>query len=163
VSKYPLKHQKFRKKVGKMLGSTLLQSTASSSGVMARPPARSGRSRFAVVRCVRDYSSIPKGKPWKPSYLERMTDELPFVQRIEEKLSDYCTTLEGEECCSCWEAYHELQDLEKNLDERKSRVFPTQALERRLWRYNRRDPSRHDKREAKPRPIRSSETGIGRK
>lgn len=27
-------------------------------------------------------------------------------------LADYCTTLEGDDCHSCWRAYFELKDLE---------------------------------------------------
>ena len=26
--------------------------------------------------------------------------------------TDYCTTIEGDECCSCWDAYFELNKLE---------------------------------------------------
>ncbi|KAM3278351.1 hypothetical protein ACQJBY_045917 [Aegilops geniculata] len=30
-------------------------------------------------------------------------------------IADYCTTLEGDECCSCWDAYFELNKLEEEL------------------------------------------------
>lgn len=29
--------------------------------------------------------------------------------------TDYCTTIEGDECCSCWDAYFELNKLEQEL------------------------------------------------
>ncbi|EMS46431.1 hypothetical protein TRIUR3_01279 [Triticum urartu] len=30
-------------------------------------------------------------------------------------IADYCTTLEGDDCCSCWDAYFELNKLEQEL------------------------------------------------
>ncbi|KAJ1701664.1 hypothetical protein LUZ63_001443 [Rhynchospora breviuscula] len=102
-----------------MLGSTLLRSPTSSSGVLAGSSLaggnRSAWKRSMVVRSERDYSPIPKVKAplGRPTLLEQTRDLLPFVDQIKDKLSDYCTTVDGDECCSCWDAYFEMQDLKK--------------------------------------------------
>ncbi|KAJ4744792.1 maternal effect embryo arrest 14 [Rhynchospora pubera] len=102
-----------------MLGSTLLRSPTSSSGVLAGSSVAGGNrhawKRSIVVRSERNYQSIPKVKVplGRPTLLEQTRDLLPFVDQIKDKLSDYCTTVDGDECCSCWDAYFEMQDLEK--------------------------------------------------
>jgi hypothetical protein len=36
-----------------------------------------------------------------------------LIEKSEKELLDYCSTIEGEESYSCWQAYFELKDLEK--------------------------------------------------
>ncbi|KAL5683933.1 hypothetical protein ACJX0J_010318, partial [Zea mays] len=37
---------------------------------------------------------------------------LSIVSEAQSICSDYCMTVEGDECCSCWDAYFELNKLE---------------------------------------------------
>ncbi|EYU37726.1 hypothetical protein MIMGU_mgv1a014308mg [Erythranthe guttata] len=37
----------------------------------------------------------------------------PLIQKSENQIADYCVTLDGDDSYSCWEAYFELKDLEK--------------------------------------------------
>ncbi|KAJ3706062.1 hypothetical protein LUZ61_009767 [Rhynchospora tenuis] len=102
-----------------MLRLTLLPSPTSSSGVLAGSSVaggnRSAWKRSIVVRSERNYSPLPKVKAplGRPTLLEQTRDLLPLVDQIKDKLSEYCTTVDGEECCSCWDAYFEMQDLKK--------------------------------------------------
>uniref|UniRef100_A0ACD5WBK2 Uncharacterized protein n=1 Tax=Avena sativa TaxID=4498 RepID=A0ACD5WBK2_AVESA len=74
--------------------------------------------RSVVVRALRDYGSIPKRETFSSSRSildEFFKQEKPLVQRTKDQITDYCTTLEGDECCSCWDAYFELNKLEQEL------------------------------------------------
>ncbi|RZR83036.1 hypothetical protein BHM03_00009585 [Ensete ventricosum] len=77
----------------------------------SRPSTLAPRS-IIVCDAQRSYGSIPKLKPFSRSRFERWLKDPPFLQQIENEISDYCTTLEGDDCCSCWRAYFELKDLE---------------------------------------------------
>lgn len=71
-----------------------------------------------VVGCSSSSSSgscnyIPKSKPFNSSFLDRALKDPPLIQKTENWIADYCTTLEGDECYSCWRAYFELKELEE--------------------------------------------------
>ncbi|GKA54361.1 CCG-binding protein 1 [Tanacetum coccineum] len=42
-----------------------------------------------------------------------MVKDPPLIQKSENDIADYCSTLEGDRSYSCWRAYFELKDLEK--------------------------------------------------
>ncbi|CAA7058588.1 unnamed protein product [Microthlaspi erraticum] len=71
-------------------------------------PARS----FPVVRCssTRD---VPKLELFSRGKFDRILQDPPLIQKAESELSDYCSTLEGDDSYSCWRAYFELKDLER--------------------------------------------------
>ncbi|CAN6281234.1 unnamed protein product [Urochloa humidicola] len=84
----------------------------------ASPVARRRSAAAVAVRAVRNYDSIPKGEPFSSSRSildEFLRQEKPLVQRTKDQITDYCTTVEGDECCSCWDAYFELNKLEQEL------------------------------------------------
>nr|GEU36892.1 CCG-binding protein 1 [Tanacetum cinerariifolium] len=58
-------------------------------------------------------SYIPKLEPFSRSKLDRMVKDPPLIQKSENDIADYCSTLEGDRSYSCWRAYFELKDLEK--------------------------------------------------
>ncbi|XP_050231783.1 CCG-binding protein 1 [Mercurialis annua] len=61
----------------------------------------------------RSSSYIPKLQPFSRTKLERAVKSPPLIQKCENELSDYCSTLEGDDSYSCWRAYFELKDLER--------------------------------------------------
>ncbi|KAL4555726.1 hypothetical protein LXL04_038354 [Taraxacum kok-saghyz] len=61
----------------------------------------------------RNDAYIPKLQPFSRSKLERVMKDPPLIQKSENDLADYCSTLEGDPSYSCWRAYFELKDLEK--------------------------------------------------
>lgn len=71
-----------------MLGSTLLRSPASSSGVLLRGH-RSDQKRPIVVRCERNYPPFPKVlRPLgRPTLLDTFVDMLPLVEKTKYKLT----------------------------------------------------------------------------
>ncbi|KAL8143560.1 hypothetical protein V2J09_016592 [Rumex salicifolius] len=87
----------------------------------------SSKSRI-VVSCSRSHSNIPKLKPFSRNLLDRALEETPLIQKTVNEISDYCTTLEGDACYSCWRAYFELKELEK--------VAPKEDLERTIVESN---------------------------
>ncbi|KAL5210330.1 hypothetical protein ABZP36_005953 [Zizania latifolia] len=92
--------------------------TAAASSVSRASAAGRRASASLAVRAVRNYDSIPKREPFSSSRSildEFLTQEKPLVQRTKDQITDYCTTLEGDECCSCWDAYFELNKLEQEL------------------------------------------------
>lgn len=76
-----------------MLGSTLLRSPASSSGVMVGPSmgrgGRSERNRPIVIRSQRDYPPFPKPlRPMgRPTLYDDFIDHLPLVDKTKAKLT----------------------------------------------------------------------------
>ncbi|KAF2305841.1 hypothetical protein GH714_008320 [Hevea brasiliensis] len=56
---------------------------------------------------------IPKLEPFSRTRLERAIKEPPLIEKSENELADYCSTLEGDDSYSCWKAYFELKDLER--------------------------------------------------
>ncbi|EER90829.1 hypothetical protein BDA96_01G081200 [Sorghum bicolor] len=110
-----------------MLSSTTLRSLVPAAVASPSPahvtacssPAVGRRVPAAVVvRAVRNYDSIPKREPFSSSRSildEFLRQDKPLVQRTKDQITDYCTTTEGDECCSCWDAYFELNKLEQEL------------------------------------------------
>ncbi|KAL5788434.1 hypothetical protein ACOSP7_005383 [Xanthoceras sorbifolium] len=76
-------------------------------------------TRFASVVCSSSSSSrnnnayIPKLEPFSRTKFERVVKDLPLIEKSENDLADYCSTLEGDDSYSCWRAYFELKDLER--------------------------------------------------
>ncbi|XP_042005583.1 CCG-binding protein 1-like [Salvia splendens] len=56
---------------------------------------------------------IPKLEPFTRNKIDRAVREPPLIEKAENQIADYCVTLEGDESYSCWQAYFELKDLEK--------------------------------------------------
>ncbi|CAI8618366.1 unnamed protein product [Vicia faba] len=71
------------------------------------------RNRTIICSSSRNQSYIPKLEPFSRSKIDRVAKNLPLIEKSEKDLSDYCSTLDGDECYSCWQAYFELKDLEK--------------------------------------------------
>ncbi|KAK6135699.1 hypothetical protein DH2020_030560 [Rehmannia glutinosa] len=79
------------------------------------------------VSCSVSRSNIPKLEPFSRNKIDRAVKEPPLIQKSENQIagkcfsfvffllhcSDYCLTLEGDDSYSCWQAYFELKDLEK--------------------------------------------------
>ncbi|AEC06444.1 maternal effect embryo arrest 14 [Arabidopsis thaliana] len=67
---------------------------------------------FPVVRCssTRD---VPKLELFSRGKFDRILQDPPLIEKAESELSDYCSTLEGDDSYSCWRAYFELKDLER--------------------------------------------------
>ncbi|KAK3412460.1 CCG-binding protein 1 [Eucalyptus grandis] len=88
---------------------------SSPTAATRRAAAPSPSRRFApAVRCSsRSDACIPKLEPFSRTRLERGLREPPLIQKCENELADYCSTLEGDSSYSCWRAYFELKDLEK--------------------------------------------------
>ncbi|XP_022763330.1 CCG-binding protein 1 [Durio zibethinus] len=105
-----------------MINSILLRSSSSPLLVDVKdidhtglPP--SSKTRFAsTIRCSssRDVY-IPKLAPFNSTKLERYLKEPPLIEKTKNELTDYCTTLEGDDCYRCWRAYFELKDLEREM------------------------------------------------
>ncbi|XP_021731690.1 CCG-binding protein 1-like [Chenopodium quinoa] len=56
---------------------------------------------------------VPKLEPFSRSKFERAVKDPPLIQKSESQIADYCSVLEGEDSYSCWQAYFELKELEK--------------------------------------------------
>ncbi|CAK9150818.1 unnamed protein product [Ilex paraguariensis] len=93
-----------------------LHSQRSSSSVVSQ--------RLASTICCSSRSNayIPKLEPFSRSKLDRIVKDPPLIEKSESELADYCSTLEGDASYSCWQAYFELKDLEKET--------PKQEIER---------------------------------
>ncbi|KAM7470713.1 hypothetical protein LguiA_008896 [Lonicera macranthoides] len=105
------------------------------------------RIPWTICCSLRNYDSIPKREPFSRSNFGRLViPDPPLIQKVQNELSGtfltlfnfiitnsfriceqivdflnvlhYCTTLEGEECCRCWEAYFEFKKLEKEVPKR---------------------------------------------
>jgi hypothetical protein len=44
---------------------------------------------------------------------DRFLKDPPLIEKSQTQLSDYCSTIEGDESYSCWAAYFELKELER--------------------------------------------------
>ncbi|PQM35975.1 CCG-binding protein 1 [Prunus yedoensis var. nudiflora] len=79
--------------------------------------ARPSPPKFASTICCssRNHAYIPKLEPFSRSKLDRAIRDPPLIEKCENELSDYCSTLEGDESYGCWRAYFELKDLEKEI------------------------------------------------
>ncbi|XAR59492.1 hypothetical protein NMG60_11015347 [Bertholletia excelsa] len=81
-----------------------------------RLPLAAARGGSSAILCSsRSDSSIPKLEPFSRSKLDRAIKEPPLIQKTENELADYCSTLEGDPSYSCWRAYFELKDLEAEI------------------------------------------------
>ncbi|GLT73573.1 hypothetical protein SLA2020_454210 [Shorea laevis] len=100
-----------------MIKSALLRSCSSPLFLEAKDlhGTRSSSPRFvSTITCSsRDHAYIPKLEPFSRPRFERFVKELPLIEKSENELADYCSTLEGDESYSCWRAYFELKDLER--------------------------------------------------
>ncbi|KAG2298143.1 hypothetical protein Bca52824_034615 [Brassica carinata] len=56
---------------------------------------------------------VPKLELFSRGKFDRILQDPPLIEKAETELSDYCSTLEGDDSYSCWRAYFELKDLEK--------------------------------------------------
>uniref|UniRef100_A0A7N0ZS12 Maternal effect embryo arrest 14 n=2 Tax=Kalanchoe fedtschenkoi TaxID=63787 RepID=A0A7N0ZS12_KALFE len=77
---------------------------------------RSFKPRFApttISCCSRGSGDVPKLEPFSRSKMDRIVRDPPLIEKSESELADYCSTLEGDAAYSCWRAYFELKDLEK--------------------------------------------------
>ncbi|XP_027347620.1 CCG-binding protein 1 [Abrus precatorius] len=76
---------------------------------------RTSSTRHASFVCCssRNQPYIPKLEPFSRTKFERAVKDPPLIEKSEKELLDYCSTLEGDESYSCWQAYFELKDLEK--------------------------------------------------
>uniref|UniRef100_A0A7N0T1T3 CCG-binding protein 1 n=1 Tax=Kalanchoe fedtschenkoi TaxID=63787 RepID=A0A7N0T1T3_KALFE len=82
-----------------------------------------GAKLASTVSCsARNDAYIPKLEPFSRSKFDRVISEPPLIEKSENELADYCSTLEGDPSYSCWRAYFELKDLE--------RESPKQEVER---------------------------------
>ncbi|KAI3675270.1 hypothetical protein L1987_84858 [Smallanthus sonchifolius] len=79
------------------------------------PPVHSSPLDPATTICCssRNNAYIPKLEPFSRSKLDRIVKDPPLIQKSENDLADYCSTLEGDPSYSCWRAYFELKELEK--------------------------------------------------
>ncbi|KAI3809822.1 hypothetical protein L1987_19422 [Smallanthus sonchifolius] len=79
------------------------------------PPVHSPPLAPATTICCssRNNAYIPKLEPFSRSKLDRIVKDPPLIQKSENDLADYCSTLEGDPSYSCWRAYFELKELEK--------------------------------------------------
>ncbi|CAM8901541.1 unnamed protein product [Rhodiola kirilowii] len=85
-------------------------------------PIAAGKSASRVSCSARNEGYIPKLEPFSRSKFDRVISEPPLIEKSENELSEYCSTLEGDPSYSCWRAYFELKDLE--------RESPKQEVER---------------------------------
>ncbi|XP_071715021.1 CCG-binding protein 1-like [Rutidosis leptorrhynchoides] len=58
---------------------------------------------------------IPKREPFTRRKIDGIFREPSLIEKTENDLADYCSTLEGESSYSCWETYFELKELEKEV------------------------------------------------
>ncbi|KAL9370936.1 hypothetical protein Peur_036076 [Populus x canadensis] len=101
-----------------MIKSLLLRSFPSPLLIEARDVNRSSkRVVSSTITCSSSRSddalNIPKLDPFSRTKIERAVKSLPLIQKSENELADYCSTLEGDDSYSCWRAYFELKDLER--------------------------------------------------
>ncbi|KAJ7967398.1 CCG-binding protein 1 [Quillaja saponaria] len=76
---------------------------------------RTSSTRLASTVCClsRNQAYIPKLEPFSRTKFQRVVKEPPLIEKSENELADYCSTMEGDDSYSCWRAYFELKDLEK--------------------------------------------------
>lgn len=68
-----------------------------------------------ICCCSRNNSHghVPKLQPFSTrTKFDRVLQDPPLIEKSENELADYCSTLEGENSYSCWQAYFELKELE---------------------------------------------------
>ncbi|XP_058069247.1 CCG-binding protein 1 [Magnolia sinica] len=95
-----------------MITSLPFPSSSSSLLIEASEISRS-RAASTICNAQRSNAYIPKLEPFSRSKIDRGVKEPSFLQKSETELADYCSTLEGDDSYSCWKAYFELKDLER--------------------------------------------------
>jgi len=79
------------------------------------PSSSSARFASTTITCSsRSHAFIPKLEPFSRPKFERFVKDPPLIEKSENELSDYCSTLEGDNSYSCWRAYFELKDLARD-------------------------------------------------
>ncbi|XXG49226.1 hypothetical protein AAC387_Pa02g3467 [Persea americana] len=98
-----------------MMSSVPFPSSSSSSFLLEAPELSRSRASSTICNNSSQRSSayIPKLEPFSRSKIERGVKGPSFIQKTENELADYCSTLEGDESYKCWRAYFELKDLER--------------------------------------------------
>ncbi|XP_004290382.1 PREDICTED: uncharacterized protein LOC101299254 [Fragaria vesca subsp. vesca] len=97
-----------------MMKSVLLRPCPSSTLLFKSHTEAHPQKMASTVRCSsRNQAHIPKLEPFSRSKLDRAIQGPTLIEKCENELSDYCSTLEGDESYGCWRAYFELKDLEK--------------------------------------------------
>ncbi|KAG0466193.1 hypothetical protein HPP92_017195 [Vanilla planifolia] len=84
----------------------------------------------AVASCSgkKNYPYIPKHSGFIRQHpLDYLMKDPPLLEKAEQDISDYCVTLEGDECYYCWRAYFELCDLQKELPKEEVEALVRQA------------------------------------
>ncbi|KAI7757529.1 hypothetical protein M8C21_017075 [Ambrosia artemisiifolia] len=84
----------------------MIRSVPFQSPIVQSPP-------LTICCSSRNNAYIPKLEPFSRTKLDRMVKDPPLIQKSENDLADYCSTLEGDQSYSCWRAYFELKELEK--------------------------------------------------
>ncbi|PKU64718.1 CCG-binding protein 1 [Dendrobium catenatum] len=103
--------------------SALLLESAAGDVSRSRP----GRPMVACCSGQRSSASIPKLEPFSRSRIDRRLKDPPFLQKSEDELTVYCSTLEGDKAYSCWMAYFELKDLQEEMPREQVEKFVRQA------------------------------------
>ncbi|KAH9608402.1 hypothetical protein KSS87_011295 [Heliosperma pusillum] len=86
----------------------------SDVNVNANATVKTRKSSSSISCCSKKHDyKIPKLEPFSRSKFERGIRDPPLIDKSEKQLADYCTVLEGETSYSCWEAYFELKELQK--------------------------------------------------
>ncbi|KAI3716079.1 hypothetical protein L6452_23147 [Arctium lappa] len=62
---------------------------------------------------LRSNSYIPKLEAFSRSKIDRIVKDLPLIEKAENDLAEYCSTLEGDSSYNCWRAYFDLKELQK--------------------------------------------------
>ncbi|KAL5705032.1 hypothetical protein ACHQM5_023383 [Ranunculus cassubicifolius] len=77
----------------------------------------STRNSPSKICCsLRSHVYIPKLEPFSGrSKIDRGVKGPSFIEKSESELLDYCSVLEGDESFSCWTAYFELKQLEREM------------------------------------------------
>ncbi|XP_022876175.1 CCG-binding protein 1-like [Olea europaea var. sylvestris] len=103
--------------------SSSLRSFLEISGVIDCSRSSSRCGLIPRIHCSsRNNVYIPKLEPFSRSKIDRAVKEPPLIQKSENQLADYCSTLEGDDSYNCWRAYFELKELEEEA--------PKEELER---------------------------------
>ncbi|KAL8205204.1 hypothetical protein R6Q57_008755 [Mikania cordata] len=89
----------------------MIRSVPFQSPPVQYPPVQSPATTICCSS--RNNAYIPKLEPFSRSKLDRIVKDPPLIQKSENDLADYCSTLEGDPSYNCWRAYFELKDLEK--------------------------------------------------
>ncbi|MCD7462974.1 hypothetical protein HAX54_049698 [Datura stramonium] len=80
----------------------------------SRTPSSRSQVNSSTIRCCsRNHAYIPKLEPFSRTKFDRIVKDPPLIEKSESELADYCSVLEGDDSYSCWQAYFELKDLEK--------------------------------------------------